>query len=196
MRVWRRTHLGSEADRATFRTLHTAALASPALREGLTTASAEHAVRHLRDLLGTPALAVTDTTDCLAWDGDGGHHRRQVGALVATAVDKGRTQSFGRGDLPCDVPGCPIRSAVVPPVAVPGQAARSVGDRQGRSAEEVAQVPHGALGAGLGQPLPQRRRGERRGVQRAEGGAVGLGAQVCPTPHAHAHTFTHQAVRS
>jgi len=118
MRVWRRTHLGSEADRATFRTLHTAALASPALREGLTTASAEHAVRHLRDLLGTPALAVTDTTDCLAWDGDGGHHRRQVGALVATAVDKGRTQSFGRGDLPCDVPGCPIRSAVVSPLVV------------------------------------------------------------------------------
>ena len=61
MRVWRRTHLGSEADRATFRTLHTAALASPALREGLTRSSAERAVRHLRDLLGT-ALAATDTT--------------------------------------------------------------------------------------------------------------------------------------
>ena len=41
MRVWRRTHLGTEADRATFRTLHTASLASPALREGLTSASAE-----------------------------------------------------------------------------------------------------------------------------------------------------------
>ena len=82
MRVWRRTHLGSEADRATFRTLHTASLASPALREGLTSASAERAVRHLRDLLGTPALAVTDTAGCLAWDGEGAHHEDQVGALV------------------------------------------------------------------------------------------------------------------
>ena len=31
----RRRHLGTEADRATFRTLHTAALATPALRGGL-----------------------------------------------------------------------------------------------------------------------------------------------------------------
>ena len=109
---------GSEADRATFRTLHTASLASPALREGLTSASAERAVRHLRDLLGTPALAVTDTAGCLAWDGEGAHHEGQVSALVATTVEKGRTQSFGRGELPCDVPGCPVRTAVVSPLVV------------------------------------------------------------------------------
>jgi two-component system LytT family sensor kinase len=115
---WRRTHLGSEADRATFRTLHTASLASPALREGLTAGSAERAVRHLRDLLGTPALAVTDTAGCLAWDGEGGHHEPQVGALVATTVDKGRTQSFGQHDLACEVPGCPVRTAVVSPLVV------------------------------------------------------------------------------
>ena len=40
-RPWRRTHLGSDADRATFRTLHTASLAAPALRAGLTRDSAE-----------------------------------------------------------------------------------------------------------------------------------------------------------
>jgi two-component system LytT family sensor kinase len=118
MRVWRRTHLGSEADRATFRTLHTAALASPALREGLTADSAERAVRHLRDLLGTPALAVTDTAGWLAWDGAGDHHQGQVDRLVATTVDKGRTQIFGRGDLSCEVPGCPVRTAVVSPLVV------------------------------------------------------------------------------
>jgi two-component system LytT family sensor kinase len=118
MRVWQRTHLGSESDRATFRTLHTASLASPALREGLTAASAERAVRHLRDLLGTPALAVTDTEGCLAWDGQGDHHEGQVGAHVASAVEKGRTQSFGRSDLPCQVPGCPVRTAVVSPLVV------------------------------------------------------------------------------
>ena len=118
MRLWRRTHFGSEADRATFRTLHTASQASPALREGLTASSAERAIRHLRDLLGTPALALTDTTDCLAWDGEGAHHRDQVSALVATTVDKGRTQGFGRGDLPCDVPGCAVRTAVASPLVV------------------------------------------------------------------------------
>ena len=49
-----RRHLGSEADLATFRTLHTASLASPGAARGLTTASVEKAVRHLRSLLGTP----------------------------------------------------------------------------------------------------------------------------------------------
>jgi two-component system, LytTR family, sensor kinase len=118
MRVWRRTHLGSEAERATFRTLHTASLASPALREGLTTRSAERAARHLRDLLGTPALAVTDTAGCLAWDGEGAHHEPQVAALVAATVERGRTQSFSRGDLRCERAGCPVRTAVVSPLVV------------------------------------------------------------------------------
>lgn len=118
MRGWRRTHLGSEADRATFRTLHTASLASPALREGLTSESAQRAVRHLRDLLGTPALAVTDTASCLAWDGEGAHHEDQVQKLVALTVEKGRTQSFSRSDLPCEVPGCPVRTALVSPLVV------------------------------------------------------------------------------
>ena len=62
----RRTHLGSEADRATFRTLHTASLASPALREGLTEHSAERSVRHLRALLGTAAAGLADTSAVLA----------------------------------------------------------------------------------------------------------------------------------
>ena len=75
-RPWRRTHLGSEADRATFRTLHTASLAAPALREGLTTPSAERSSRHLRALLGSPAVALTDTSGVLHWDGLGQPPRR------------------------------------------------------------------------------------------------------------------------
>ena len=67
-------HLGSEADRATFRALHQASLASPALREGLTADSAERAIRHLRTLLGTPALALTDTRDGAGLGRIGGHH--------------------------------------------------------------------------------------------------------------------------
>jgi two-component system LytT family sensor kinase len=47
-KVFRRSPLGTEAERATFRTLHEASLAGPALREGLTEASAERSIRHLR----------------------------------------------------------------------------------------------------------------------------------------------------
>ncbi|MCW2816040.1 MAG: histidine kinase internal region [Nocardioides sp.] len=117
-RLWRRRHLGTEADRATFRTLHRASLASPALREGLTTDSATKAVGHLRALLGTPALAVTDTAVCLAWDGAGHHHEAQVPALLAATLDRGRTRSFDRGDLACEIPGCEVRTAVVSPLVV------------------------------------------------------------------------------
>ena len=62
-------HLGTEADRATFRTLHTASLMTGALRTGLTQDSAERSVRHLRSLLAAPAVALTDTEALLAWDG-------------------------------------------------------------------------------------------------------------------------------
>src|SRR6187200_494582 len=104
-RPWRRTHLGSEADRATFRTLHNASLASPALREGLTAHSAERSSRHLRALLGSPAVALTDTTGVLHWDGLGGHHRDQVADRLAPVIDSGRTRVVPRGDLPCEDAG-------------------------------------------------------------------------------------------
>ena len=57
-----RRHLGTEADRATFRTLHTAvARHARPCAPGSPTASAEKSVRHLRSLLGAPAIALTDT---------------------------------------------------------------------------------------------------------------------------------------
>ncbi len=118
MRAWRRTHLGSEADRATFRTLHQASLASPALREGLTVDSAERSIKHLRALLGTTALALTDTAEVLAYDGTGHHHLDQLPTLVAATLDRGDTRSFDRTTLSCDRPACEVRSAVVAPLVV------------------------------------------------------------------------------
>ncbi|WP_296602319.1 histidine kinase [Nocardioides sp.] len=145
-RPWRRRHLGTEADRATFRTLHSASLASPALREGLTTASAERSIRHLHDLLGSPALALTDTASALAWHGSGQHHVEQCPALAAATVERGSTRMFDRDDLPCDQPGCEIRTAIVSPLVVEE---RVVGTLQvfaayptaglARAADEVAQ---------------------------------------------------------
>jgi two-component system, LytTR family, sensor kinase len=67
----RRRDLGSEADRATFATLHTASLAAPALREGLSPDAASGAARHLRTLLGSRGVALTDTERVLAAEGPG-----------------------------------------------------------------------------------------------------------------------------
>ncbi|HEX6150987.1 sensor histidine kinase [Nocardioides sp.] len=118
LRPWRRTHLGTEVDRATYRALHTASLASPALRGGLTTSSAERGLRHLRTLLGTPAAALTDTSGVLHWDGIAGHHRTQVPGLIVPVVEQGRTRVVSRADLPCDDPGCSVRQLVISPLVV------------------------------------------------------------------------------
>jgi two-component system, LytTR family, sensor kinase len=118
MRRFGRGHLGTESDRATFRTLHTASLASPALREGLTASSAERSLRHLRALLGTPAAALTDTSALLAWDGLGSHHGEQAAAVAHEVVEHGATRISDARQLPCLTPGCVVRSAVASPLVV------------------------------------------------------------------------------
>jgi len=136
----RRTRLGSEADRATFRTLHTASLAAPALREGLTASSAERSIRHLRTLLGTPAVALTDTEGALAWDGTGEHHLPQTAALARAAVEQGSTRVADPRDLPCDQSGCPVRHAIVSPLVAEDRSAGLV-----RASDEVASWVSGQL---------------------------------------------------
>lgn len=112
-----RPHLGSEADRATFRTLHTASLASPALREGLTVTSAERSIKHLRTLLGALAVALTDESRLLAWDGEGEHHAEGVPEL-ARAAESGATRVVSLRQRSCEVHGCPVRTAIVSPLFV------------------------------------------------------------------------------
>src|SRR4051794_37528124 len=114
----RRRHLGTEADRATFRTLHTASSATPALRAGLTKASAERAARHLRSLLGAPAVALTDTTDLLAWDGHFQHHASQTMGLARRVIGDGATTVHSRADIPCSHARCSLRQVVVTPLTV------------------------------------------------------------------------------
>ena len=120
-RRWRRNpDLGTPAERATFETLHTASLAAPPLRDGLTPEGAQRAIRHLRTLLGTPAVALLDSTRLLAWDGDGVHHRDQAVRHAAGAIESGRTSVLDAaqidGDQACEVLDCPLRSAVVAPL--------------------------------------------------------------------------------
>jgi two-component system LytT family sensor kinase len=115
--MWRR-HLGGEADRATFRTLHTASLMNGALRTGLTRDSAERSVKHLRQLLNTRAVALTDTEVLLAWDGSSTSHRQQAGELASQGVADGAATVVGHRQLECTDPACPIRGVVVSPVIV------------------------------------------------------------------------------
>ncbi|MBZ5736342.1 histidine kinase [Nocardioides sp. TRM66260-LWL] len=150
--MWRRTRLGSEADRATYRTLHQASLAAPALRAGLGRTSAERAAKHLRTLLGTPALVLTDAVEVLAWDGAGGHHAEQAMALATEALRDGATRVVARAELPCAASGCPVRAGAVVPLVVDE---RLVGTLQAyaptptagraRAAEEVAGWVSGQL---------------------------------------------------
>ncbi|MFD6890984.1 sensor histidine kinase [Streptomyces sp. NPDC059957] len=106
--------LGTPVERATFHTLHTASLAAPPLRAGLTEDAARKAARRLRSLLGTEALCLTDRGHVLAWDGPGAdHHEHRVMARVAVMLDSGRSQSVR---TECERPDCPLKWAVVAPL--------------------------------------------------------------------------------
>ncbi|AIR96998.1 sensor histidine kinase [Streptomyces glaucescens] len=107
--------LGSPVEHATFQTLHTASLAAPPLRAGLTEETARRSARRLRTLLGTDALCLTDDTRVLVWDGVGGHHRAEVLDRLTGPLATGRGEAF---PLACDEPDCPLRWAVVAPLTV------------------------------------------------------------------------------
>jgi two-component system LytT family sensor kinase len=120
-RVRRHADLGTDAERATFATLHTASLAAPPLREGLTPIGAKRAVPHLRALLGTSAVALTDLTTTLAWDGAGEHHCATAIGHAAGMLTSGRTAVLDARQIDaemgaCEVLDCPIRTAVVVPL--------------------------------------------------------------------------------
>lgn len=106
-----RRSLGSASDRTAYAALHTAALAAPALRNGLDASSAESALPHVRTLLGGPTVGVTDTTGPLAWDGP---DRFNADDLIAQALKSGTTQASGRSVVaPLSVDGRVIGSVVV-----------------------------------------------------------------------------------
>ncbi|WP_433255375.1 histidine kinase [Streptosporangium sp. CA-135522] len=114
-------HLGGSPDEATFATLHVAAQAAPSLRAGLTRDSACKAIRHLRTLLGTRAIAVTDAYGVLAWDGAMDCHRDHAPEHARDVFSSGRPYVVAGDTLTCDTPGCVIRGAAVVPLTVDGR---------------------------------------------------------------------------
>ncbi|MGW2590779.1 sensor histidine kinase [Streptomyces sp. NPDC001515] len=111
----RTSDVGTPVEHATFETLHTASLAAPPLRAGLTEESARRSARRLRSLLGTDALCLTDREGVLVWDGEGGHHARQVMDEVGDLLATGRDTAFHSD---CEDLDCPLRWAVAVPLTV------------------------------------------------------------------------------
>ncbi|MGW4747007.1 sensor histidine kinase [Streptomyces sp. NPDC004290] len=106
--------LGTPVERATFHTLHTASLAAPPLRAGLTEETARKAARTLRSLLGTEALCLTDRGAGLAWVGPRGDHPPpHLPPPAAHTLETGRSRSAHSG---CADPACPLRWAVTAPL--------------------------------------------------------------------------------
>ena len=109
----RRT-FSSPVEEATYDALHTAGLAAPHLKDGLTPEGSAKAARHLRALLGVPALAILDTQALLVWEGTGERHAAGAVDLVQQVLATGDLEVV-RG-LVCVDEDCPIRSAVAAPI--------------------------------------------------------------------------------
>ena len=120
----RRT-FGTVEQRATYAALHQASLAAPALREGLTTGSAARSARHLRVLLGSPAVALTDGDRLLAWEGAGEGHAASGMDMARQALESGRPAVHG--GLECGDPDCPVRSVVVAPLVLDDRVVGTLG---------------------------------------------------------------------
>jgi two-component system, LytTR family, sensor kinase len=114
-----RRHFGTPVERATYETLHTASMAAPPLRSGLGPTAAAKAAGHLRALLGSTAVAVTDLDQTLAWEGGGSHHLAGAFNVAGRAMDSGRV-TVVTDTVSCVDADCPIRVAVVAPLIVAG----------------------------------------------------------------------------
>jgi two-component system, LytTR family, sensor kinase len=126
---WRRSsrHVGTAPQRATYEALHTASEAVSVLREGLTSATAVKAAPSLRQLLGTPVVAMADRTGLLACQGSD-RHAEALGRHLHEVVSSGRSQLLSAADLDC-IHGsdCPMRAGVAVPIAVDGAVIGALG---------------------------------------------------------------------
>lgn len=108
--------LGTDAERATYHTLHAASQAGQHLRRGLNPAGAAKAGRQLRSLLGCDALAITDTSGVLAWDGAGEELKPRLMDLAAGVLAGGRTAVLPAGEASAamDATGGPLAAVIAP----------------------------------------------------------------------------------
>jgi two-component system, LytTR family, sensor kinase len=146
--------LGSDAERAALQALHQASLAAPHLRGGLESPDVVKAVRHLRVLLGSAAVAIVGADDALSFDGSSEGLESAALRIARQVRESGRRQVFPSPEGSSD-----DLEAVGAPIVVDGQVigavvafAAPVGAALVRAAEEVAdwcaaQVELGSLDA-------------------------------------------------
>jgi two-component system LytT family sensor kinase len=120
-----RRAFGTVEQRATYAALHSASLAAPPLREGLTPDAAHRSARHLRALLGSEAVSLTDTEQLLAWEGAGEVHAAAARQLAEQALASGRPSVVR--DLTCGDADCTVRCVVVAPLVLDERVVGTVG---------------------------------------------------------------------
>jgi two-component system LytT family sensor kinase len=104
--------LGTDAERATYQTLHLASSAAKHLRGDMTAMEAARAAKHLRTMLGADTLALVMAGGPVAVDGDE-TLREPAERLAGEAVGSGRPQVERRVAVPSgetDAAAAPIRA--------------------------------------------------------------------------------------
>jgi two-component system LytT family sensor kinase len=113
--------LGTPTQRATHHALHTANLAAPALRTGLTQHAAERSISHIRQLIGTAGVAIADDDEILASEGIDGTHRAMLRDPILTAIASGRPRVIAGHELACEkASACPLLAGVIVPLTCDG----------------------------------------------------------------------------
>ena len=119
---WQRTsrRMGTPPQRATYEALHTASQAVSVLRDGLTPGTAVKAAPSLRQLLGTPTVAIADRAGLLACHGSD-RHAEALAEHLRAVVGSAGSRLLSASDLGCTHGGdCPMRAGVAVPIAVDG----------------------------------------------------------------------------
>ena len=110
--------------------LESVGIARRPLRDGLTVSSARVLARETQSRLGYDAISVTSRGEVLAHEGPGGDHHGVGKPIPPGADDAMRARRVTR--LPvgwkhgCDGRDCPLRSAIVVPLAIRGEAVGSI----------------------------------------------------------------------
>jgi len=119
---WKRSsrRVGTPPQRATYEALHTASVAVSALRGGLTADTVVKAAPALRQLLGTPVVAIADQAGLVGCEGSD-RHVHALSRRLRDVLGSGRPQLLSAADLCCGHSGdCPMRAGVAVPIAVDG----------------------------------------------------------------------------
>ncbi len=155
--------------------LHAAVATLPYLSQGLSAGSAHKAAPDLRNLIQSPAIAIADLTQVLAWDGEGSDHHRP-GSAFAELVSHDKDDRLQVEQVLCERKGCLLRAAVVAPLQVQGRRVGSliglfrtlsaVSPEDTRGVEEAARLVSAQLAlAGLAEQEKRLAQAELRALR-------------------------------